>query len=106
MAISQIVIAPDATETVVVPDCRATWPLTLLFDLEPVLEGAAKKLGLSTAIGRGRQGADGATASVWVALGADTSGVTPLLSRPGWRKLGPRQVRWTDDYSSILSVLR
>jgi hypothetical protein len=77
-----------------------------LFELEPVLAAAADELGLSAAIGRGRPGADGATASVWVALGKKQADVAALLSRPGWDRLGSREVHWTDDYSSILSVLR
>ncbi len=76
------------------------------FDLEPVLAGNAQRLGLSAAIGRGGAGPDGATESVWVALGGPTSGVTELAASGGWDELGQRRVHWTDDYSSVLSVLR
>jgi SAM-dependent methyltransferase len=77
-----------------------------VFDLEPVLAGAAERLGLAavTRFG-GDDGVDGATPSEWVALGRDASDVARLAALPGWRELGPRQVRWTDDYSSILTVL-
>ena len=75
-----------------------------VFDLEPVLAGAADSLGWSAALGRGA-GADHAAVSVWVALDADGSATDHLRRDAGWRELGPRQVRWTDDYSSILSVL-
>jgi hypothetical protein len=43
---------------------------------------------------------------VWVALGRKQADVAALLSRRGWDRLGSREVHWTDDYSSILSVLR
>lgn len=76
-----------------------------MFQLEPVLASAAQRLGLAAAVGTGESGADAAFESKWVALGADRSDVEPLRSRQGWGELGSRQVRWTDDYSSILSVL-
>ena len=77
-----------------------------VFDLEPVLASAAERLGLSAVTRHGGGGADGATPSDWVALGRDASDVAPLTALPGWRELGARQVHWTDDYSSILSVLK
>ena len=76
-----------------------------VFDLEPVLASAADRLGLAAAIGRGEASKE-ATASVWVALSRDSSQVETLAGQDGWRELGPEQVRWTDDYSSILSVFR
>ena len=36
----------------------------------------------------------------------DSTQVGALAREDGWRELGPDQVRWTDDYSSILSVFR
>jgi spermidine synthase len=76
-----------------------------MFQLEPVLASAADRLGLSAAVGRGAAGKEGSSASTWVALGSDTA-VDQLRARPDWDALGTRQVRWTDDYSSILSVLK
>lgn len=76
-----------------------------IFDLEPVLASAADRLGLAAAIGRGGASEVGVE-SVWVALSRDSSQVEALLGSAGWRALGPEQVRWTDDYSSILSVFR
>ncbi len=77
-----------------------------MFELQPVLASAADRLGLSAAVGRGQAGPDGAAASVWVALSRDDSEIARLRSRPDWSPLGSREVRWTDDYSSILSVLK
>lgn len=76
-----------------------------VFDLEPVLASAAERLGLAAAIGRGGASNEGVE-SVWVALSRDPVLVRALQGRDGWRTLAPRQVRWTDDYSSILSVFR
>ncbi len=76
------------------------------FDLEPVLANAARALGMAGVVGHGDADADGATESVWVALGTKESGVTELVASRGWDELGARRVRWTDDYSSVLSVLR
>ena len=77
-----------------------------MFDLAPVLASAAEELGLSATVGRGEAGPDGASASRWVALSRDRATVARLEERPGWSPLGSRTVRWTDDYSSILSVLK
>ena len=76
-----------------------------VFDLEPVVASAADRLGWHAAIGRGTGGTEGVP-SAWVALSPDADTIDELLLRAGWHDLGPRQVRWTDDYSSILSVLR
>ncbi len=77
-----------------------------VFDLEPVLASAAERLGLYAVTRRGGAGADGARLSQWVAIGRNASDVAALSALPGWRDLGARQVHWTDDYSSILSVLK
>jgi hypothetical protein len=76
-----------------------------LFDLEPVLAGAAARLGLTAAVGRGGGGSKEALPSVWVALGSSPS-VDRLVAQRGWDHIGSRRVTWTDDYSSILQVLR
>lgn len=78
-----------------------------VFDLEPVVAGANSRLGWAAAVGHGGGDAPGGSSSVWVALSPDVAVVDTLLGAPGWRRLdAARQVRWTDDYSSILSVLK
>lgn len=76
-----------------------------VFDLEPVLANAAGRLALASAIGRGGASDEGVE-SVWVALSREPRQVASLSAQDGWRALGPDRVRWTDDYSSILSVFR
>jgi hypothetical protein len=76
-----------------------------VFDLEPVLAAAAADLGWSSAVGFGGSG-DGASLSQWVVLSPSKELVDGLLEGEDWSKLGERKVRWTDDFSSILSVLR
>ena len=48
------------------------------------------------------------TPTQWVALSRDAGVIDRLRSRSSiWSPLNPpRRVRWTDDYSSVLSVLR
>ena len=76
-----------------------------VFDLEPVLAGAADRLGLAAAIGS-RDGGRHGVPSVWVALSADQSSIDSLRASGDWDDLTDRRIHWTDDYSSILSVLR
>lgn len=75
------------------------------FDLAPVLAGTAKALGWSGRIAFGGDTRDGATPSRWVVLSADSSRLAALSPGLGWQQLPDRTVTWTDDYSSILSVL-
>lgn len=76
-----------------------------VFDLEPVLAAAEQDLGWHAAIGQGGSG-PGATKSRWVVLTPDEAAADSLRSRDGWRALDhSRLVHWTDDYSSIISVL-
>ncbi|MEO5664767.1 MAG: fused MFS/spermidine synthase, partial [Nocardioides sp.] len=76
-----------------------------VFDLEPVLAAAEEDLGWHAAIGRGGSGV-GATESRWVVLTRDEGAAASLRARDDWRALDhSRLVHWTDDYSSILSVL-
>lgn len=76
-----------------------------VFDLEPVVANAAEHLGWAAAIGHGEGTSTGATPSTWIALSPDADTIDQLRSRAGWGALDDRRVRWTDDYSSILSVL-
>jgi hypothetical protein len=76
-----------------------------VFDLEPVLAAAEEDLGWSAAIGQGGSGI-GATESRWVVLTPDEAAAASLRDREGWRPVDrSRVIHWTDDYSSILSVL-
>ena len=77
-------------------------------DLRPVLRGAADQLGWTAVWGSGGDagGTDGATPSHWVVMAANPANVASLATRPGWEPLPARSVTWTDDYSSLLSVLR
>ena len=78
-----------------------------VFDLKPVLRSAADDLDLSAAVGTGDWDADGATQTEWVALSREPAALAALSSGGGWAPL-PREpsVSWTDDHSSVLSVLR
>jgi SAM-dependent methyltransferase len=77
-----------------------------VFDLRPVLRGAADTLGLDALVSEktGGEGA-GATASTWVVLGSEGS-LSRLQGQPGWTSLPETSVEWTDDFSSLLAVLR
>jgi hypothetical protein len=76
------------------------------FRLQPVLASAARQLHLEATVRTGgRDGRSGVT-STWVAMARDPAALAGLRSRPGWQGLGPSGVRWTDDYSSVLPVLR
>jgi len=78
-----------------------------LFDLEPVLAAAATDLGWDATLGRGDGSTPGSTGSIWVALTEDAGVTSDLRSRAQWRPVDlSRQVTWTDDYSSIFSVIK
>lgn len=79
-----------------------------VFDLKPVLAGAADSLDLHAAVGTSNAARDGATPTQWVALSRDARAIDRLRARSTvWTPLDrSRRVEWTDDYSSVLSVLR
>ena len=78
-----------------------------VFDLGPVLADAAEAEGWRAADGFGDGQGPGATPSRWVVLTRDDQYVDTLLRRPGWGVLSATDpLRWTDDYSSVLNVLR
>jgi hypothetical protein len=76
-----------------------------VLDLAPVLAGAAEELGWSGRVATGGGGV-GSSLSRWVVLSSGSSSLDALTGELGWAPLPERSVRWTDDYSSILSVLR
>lgn len=78
-----------------------------VFDLRPVVRGAADELGWVGVVGtKGDGGEDGATLSKWVLLAATPEDLGDLPSRPGWSPLPGESRLWTDDYSSVLPLLR
>lgn len=76
-----------------------------IFDLRPVLAGAAEGLGLSAEFGSADAEGDRA-ASEWVALAKDPENLEALDALPQWRPLDVDPVEWTDDRASILQVFR
>jgi MFS family permease len=76
-----------------------------VLDLAPVLSGSAEELGWPGRVAIGGTGA-GATPSRWVVLSADDARLDKLQGATEWKPLPKRTVTWTDDYSSILSVLQ
>ena len=78
----------------------------ITFDLRPVLRAAADSLGWVGVVGSKKGTDPGATDSTWVVLAPTTHDLGDLTDRPGWTALPSRSVTWTDDYSSVLRVLR
>jgi SAM-dependent methyltransferase len=76
------------------------------FDLAPVLRGDADALGWVGVVGSGEGSDPGATPSTWVVLARTQQDLEGLDRQPGWSALPTRSVTWTDDYSSVLRVLR
>jgi hypothetical protein len=76
------------------------------FDLRPVLRADADALGWVGLVGAGEGEDAGAAPSTWVVLAPTMQDLRGLDGRPGWSPLPPRSVTWTDDYSSVLRVLR
>jgi len=78
-----------------------------VFDLEPVVAGAAEALGWEGATDTdNRASGDGATPSQWVVITRSAAVVGPLVVDQGWDRLSGHSVTWTDDHSSILNVLK
>lgn len=77
-----------------------------IFDLRPVMAAHARDFDLRAVIGRGGQG-PGAEVSEWVVLTRSDAVADQLEGEARWSPLPTSPtVRWTDDYSSVLSVLR
>jgi hypothetical protein len=76
------------------------------FDLRPVLHAAAARMGWRVLVGTSNSATPGRLPSVWVVMGPANETIGTLAHRPGWTTLGGPSVTWTDDYSSVLSVLR
>jgi hypothetical protein len=77
-----------------------------VFDLEPVLAGTAQDLGWKAVLGEGGAG-PGAQTSTWILLTESDELPAKLGDLPRWRPVPPDDsLTWTDDYSSVLSVLK
>ena len=76
------------------------------FDLRPVLRAAADSLGWMALVGSKVGDDPGATPSTWVVMAPSSAALGDLPEQPGWSTLPARSVTWTDDYSSVLRVLR
>lgn len=75
-------------------------------ELAPVVQAGAKHLDLPSAIERERNVDGPRIASVWAAVVKSQDQLQALDAR-GWdTPAADRSVRWTDDYSNILSVLK
>jgi len=76
------------------------------FDLRPVLEADANALGWVGVVGTRSGDKDGGRLSTWAVLAARTSDLGDIPGHPGWTPLPSRSIAWTDDYSSVLRVLK
>jgi hypothetical protein len=77
-----------------------------VFDLKPVLAAHARALDLQAVFGLGGEG-PGAATSEWVVLTRSSDTAESLEALPRWETLPTDEtVEWSDDYSSVLSVLR
>ena len=81
-------------------------------DLQPVVSGSARSLGLpglSQAYAVTPAAArEGAESSIWVLVARNEAALGTLVDDPRWKPLdtGPGQPVWTDEFSNILSVIR
>jgi hypothetical protein len=81
------------------------------YDLGPVIAVLARDGGLFALQRRDRDPDDmettGKFGSHWVAMARDTADLRALPATPGWEPLRTTSMRvWTDDYSSVLPLLR
>jgi hypothetical protein len=70
--------------------------------LEPVLKGIAERMGVTPLIGAGTSRDN--VPSVWVVLSTEAARLDRLRER-GWIDLGGRSELWTDQRSSLVSLL-
>jgi hypothetical protein len=74
-------------------------------DLGPVLSATAAELDMDGVLLAGDGEPDGATPSIWVALSASGTRIDELRAL-GWEELPDERELWTDQRSSLFSVLR
>jgi hypothetical protein len=77
-----------------------------VFDLRPVLHAAAARMGWQVVVGTSKSATKGGLQSEWVVMAPANDTIRALAQQPAWSTLGGPSVAWTDDYSSVLSVLR
>lgn len=79
-----------------------------IFDLEPVLGATANELGWTAMRGLGEGSADeDATLSKWVVITPEVELADELAHDARWERLqAVKPLTWTDDYASVLSILR
>jgi hypothetical protein len=85
----------------------------LHLDLEPVFANLARDANVvcltrdDTTISPEEQ-AQGKSPSIWIVIGRNTADVSRLVNDPRWKpsRQDESQAVWTDDYSSLVSVLR
>lgn len=76
------------------------------FDFRPVVRGLADSLGWVGVVGEHGGSDPGGAPSTWVALAPTTHDLGDLATHAGWSPLPSRSLTWTDDYSSLLRILR
>ena len=74
-------------------------------DLEPVVAASADHLGWGAAVGLSEDVAEPAVAAKWVVVSPNGESLGALTTKEGWRAGTAERVTWTDDYSSVLSVV-
>ena len=80
-------------------------------DLEPVVDAIAKADGYAARVmndGEDSELFPGKTASSWIVVAKDEKSFGKMLDDPRWKKLTGRSYvsAWTDDFSSLLKILR
>jgi len=81
----------------------------LYFNLRAPVGASATSVGLSAVARRHQVDSDlaesGVFPSEWILVGRNPEDLAPFLDAPEWRRLDATSPPWTDDHSSLLSVL-
>lgn len=77
-----------------------------VFDLAPVVNHHAQAMGMTALFKAAKSVGPGATSSSWMIISQDGKLTDTLLTEEAFHDMtGERQVPWTDDYSSLLTVM-
>jgi hypothetical protein len=76
------------------------------FRLAPVVLGAADVIGMVGVYRAVGASEDGAAPARWVVLSSTEASLAELSGRDGWQPLAGESRLWTDDYSSLVGLLR